>query len=219
VTSHDDRRTSELFFETGVRGLVTYDMYRDGRRFSLGAAINAGLKNGGLKLDDWVLVIDADIVLPPDARETLERTPLIRNGIHGIDRVHCRGRATWERWRNEIGRGGAWDVRWLREFPIGARIAVRAEIAGSRGAGYVPLGFFQLWNAAQNGIRDYPVDERGTAEGSDILHSLRWPRISRQLIPDLVAIELGADQPTDVGVNWSGRRTPEFSIEEGAYRR
>jgi glycosyltransferase involved in cell wall biosynthesis len=219
VTGKDDIRTWEVAEANyGARVVFTDAMYGRGRRFSLGAAINEGLKS--LKLDDWVLVIDADIMLPPNARQTLERVPLVRNGIHGIDRVHCRGRAAWDRFTTEPRPVREWEVGQLRDFPVGARITAPASVTGDpRLAGYVPLGFFQLWNAAQNGIRDYPIDERGTAEGSDILHALRWPRISRQLIPDLVGIELGTDQPTDVGVNWNGRRTPEFSLEGGPYRR
>ena len=82
-----------------------------------------------------------------------------------------------------------------------------------------PLDSFNSGTPRENGIRDYPIDERGTAEGSDILHALRWPRVSRHLIPDLVAIELGTDSDDDVGVNWAGRRSPEFSAEGGPYRR
>ena len=109
---------------------------------------------------------------------------------------------------------------FLRDFPIGARIQVPSEIArpcrrrlrsvavtSSSGTPARPI------------VRDYPADERGTAEGSDLLHALRWPRRDRELIPDLVAIELGTDSAGDVGVNWAGRRTPEFSAEGGPYRK
>ena len=228
VTAPGNRRTQRVCdgydFEE-VRVVETTAMFDHDRRFSLGAAINAGLCE--LALDDWVLVIDADIVLPRNARETLEHVPLAPNGIHGIDRVHCRGHASWRRFTTTPRAAREGDVAFLRDFEMGARIQVPAAISGDEAgnpwnrwsAGWVPLGFFQLWNAGETGIRDYPADERGTAEGSDILHSLRWPRIGRHLIPDLVGIELCTDPGTEVGPNWSGRRTPEFSIEGGPYRR
>ena len=40
-------------------------------------------------------------------------------------------------------------------------------------SGYVPCGYFQLWNPFVSRVDDYPIDDRGTAEGSDMLHALR----------------------------------------------
>ncbi len=217
VTSPADRRTRELCRSRGVRTVVTTAMFDHGRKFSLGAAINAGLRL--LDPDDWVLVVDADIVLPTWTRETLEGAELSPRKLYGVDRVHCRGWHTWRRFQATPRALLGWETVFLRDFPIGARIQVPSAIAGIAGGGYVPCGYFQLWNAGCTGVCDHPADERGTAEGSDILHSLRWLRHERELIPDLVAIELGTDQPGEVGVNWTGRRTPEFSAEGGPYRR
>ena len=109
-----------------------------------------------------------------------------------------------------------WEIPFLRDFPVGARMRYPGlEI----NAGYLPCGYFQLWNAAATGYRDYPIHPAGTAEGSDMLFSLQFPRPYRELIADIVAIELGTDSLGDVGVNWAGRRTPEFSAEGGPYRK
>ena len=82
--------------------------------------------------------------------------------------------------------------------------------------GYLPCGYFQLWNARATGYRDYPIHGAGTAEGSDLMHAARFPRQYRELIPELVGIQLETDGPADpVGVNWAGRRTAEFSAEGG----
>jgi glycosyltransferase involved in cell wall biosynthesis len=210
VTTAEDHRTRKLCIAHGVRSILSTAMYADGRKFSLGAAINSGLRF--LKLDDWALVIDADIVLPRNTRETLNTIGLDPKNIYGIDRVHCRGRFAWDQFITQPRPVRQWEVPLLRDFEMGARIRVP-------GSGYVPCGYFQFWNAGWTKIRDYPIDDRGTAEGSDMIHSLRWDRCDRTLIPDLVGVELGTDLPGDVGVNWSGRRTPEFSIEEGPYRR
>jgi hypothetical protein len=106
------------------------------------------------------------------------------------------------------------EVPFLRTFRPGARI--KFDHLG----GWVPCGFFSLWNPRGSGVRDYPVHELGTAEGSDLMHAARWPRRHRELIPEIVAVELGTDEPVDpIGINWAGRKTPEFSIEGGPYRR
>jgi hypothetical protein len=225
VTEPDDMRTRHVAKQAGVRTCITTAMYDADRKFSLGAAINAGLKS--LKQDAWVLVVDADIMLPANTRDIIGYVPLLPSGIHGIDRVHCRGRAAWDKFATTTRPVREWNVSYLRDFPVGSRITVPTRITGDGDgtlgvkwtAGYVPSGFWQLWNPIQSKIPDYPIDERGTAEGSDILHALRWPRMSRNLIPDLVAIELGTDKPTEVGANWAGRTTPEFSREGGPYRR
>ena len=60
----------------------------------------------------------------------------------------------------------------------------------------MPCGFFQLWNAGATGYRDYPIHENGTAEGSDMLHAARFPRQYRELIPEIVGIQLETDTAT-----------------------
>ncbi len=165
-----------------------------------------------MKLDDWVLVVDADIVLPPRMHRTLQYMRLDPYCLYGADRVHCRGWNAWHNYCSVPRPVRQWEITPLRDFEIGARIQIPGD-------GYVPCGYFQLWSAAATGYRDYPIDERGTAEASDMLHASRFPRIFRQLIPEIVCIELGTDASGDVGANWAGRRTPEFSIEGGPYRR
>jgi hypothetical protein len=213
VTAVGDVRTQAVCKENDVRFYFTQEMYAGDRRFSLGAAINAGLAN--LRLDGWVLVIDSDIVLPPRTHQTFDRIDLDREKLYGIDRVHCRGWETWHRFCDRPQFERLWEVRFLRDFPTGARI----RLQDGPFAGYVPCGFFQLWNAGATGYRDYPIHEAGTAEGSDLMHAARFPRKYRELIPEIVGIELGTDQPGNVGVDWAGRRSPEFSAAGGPYRR
>lgn len=215
VTSPDDRRTRELCKARGIRAVVTTAMYDHGRKFSLGAAIDAGLRD--LQLDEWVLVVDADIVLPAWTRSTLERLELDGRKLYGIDRVHCRGWHAWRRFCTTPRAVMQWEVPFLRDFPVNARM----QYPSTRDvAGYFPCGYFQLWHPWVSEVENYPANAAGTAEGSDLEHALRWPRRLRELIPDLVAIQLETDQPEDpVGANWAGRKTPEFSAEGGTYRK
>jgi hypothetical protein len=211
VTAPADQRTRELCRREEVRAVVTTAMYDHGRQFSLGAAVDAGLR--ALPLSEWALVIDADIVLPGGVHRTLQYLKLDREKLYGIDRVHCRGWQAAYRFTTEPRTVCTAEVPFLRAFPVGARISLPDH-------GYLPCGFFQLWNARATGYIDYPIDPRGTAGGSDMLHAARFPRQYRELIPEIVGIQLETDAPDDpVGVNWCGRRTAEFSAEGGPYRR
>ena len=60
VTTPDDGRTHRVCKRHGVRFLPTRCFYREGEPFNKARGINYGLAN--LKLDGWVLHIDADIV-------------------------------------------------------------------------------------------------------------------------------------------------------------
>jgi hypothetical protein len=211
VTAPQDRRTRELCRKEDVHVLVTTAMFDNGRRFSLGAALDAGLRS--IPLEDWALVVDADIVLPSGTRRILSHSRLDKFKLYGIDRVHCRGWHAARKFSTSPRVMRTAEVPFLRDFPMGARISLPDY-------GYMPCGFFQFWNAGATGYRDYPIHEAGTAQGSDMLHSARFPRQYRELLPDPVGLQLETDQPNDpVGVNWAGRRTAEFSAEGGPYRR
>ena len=139
--------------------------------------------------------------LPPNSPAPAARRKALR-----IDRVHCRGWHTWRRFVSTPRLIQTCEVPFLRDFPAGARI----QLAGH---GYMPCGYFQLWHAGATGYRDYPIHENGTAEGSDMLHAARFPRQYRELIPEIVGIQLETDTAADpVGVNWAGRRTAEFML-------
>ena len=213
VTAPADSRTRELCRREEARAVVTTAMHDHGRRFSLGAAVDAGLR--ALPLTDWALVIDADIVLPRQTHRTLQYLQLDRSKIYGIDRVHCRGWYAAARFTTTPRTVRTAEVLYLRDFPIGARISPPEH------DGYLPCGYFQLWNAGATGYRDYPIHPAGNDPGgSDMLHSARFPRQYRELIPELVGIQLETDGPDDpVGVNWAGRKTAEFSEAGGPYRR
>ncbi len=77
--------------------------------------------------------------------------------------------------------------------------------------GYVPIGFFQMWNRAST-ITRYPTTQDAGAEHTDVLHGLQWPRPDRILIPEIIAVHLESE-PCAMGANWKGRITKQFGPE------
>lgn len=202
VTDSKDSATQRLCEHQFVTCVVTDDFYKDDHAFNKGRGINKGLEK--LNPTDWVLHMDADIVLPSRSRQMLTSVcDLNDDCIYGIDRLMCPDFTTWSRHQANPTLTHAAEMFVVPDaFPVGTRVA---KLDGS---GYLPIGFFQLWNAGKTGIREYP-DRHGTAGRADMLHALRWPRQKRQLIPELFGVHLGS--PIAKGrTNWRGRIADPF---------
>ena len=198
VTSPTDKATIRLCRQHAVRAVLTDAFYEHGSRFSLGRGINAGLKV--CARDDWVLVVDADIVLPRHTRGALDFAELDPKKLYGIDRVRCVGRRAWDAVRHEQ------QYRTPRVVAPPFRLEDRVAMPGF--GGWMPCGFFGLWNPAVSGIHDYAVAHQGTAEQSDMEQASRWKREDRVLLPEIIGVHLVTS--TDIGADWCGRATARF---------
>jgi hypothetical protein len=179
---------------------IATDAFRQGGKFCKGKGINAGL--AVLRQTDWLCHLDADIVLPPRAREFLDRAQLDRQCLYGIDRTMVPSWDAWARFVSDPQPQHAQQVFCFPgEFPTGVRIW-KPEYSG-----YLPLGYFQLWNVA-SGITTYPDEHKDAARG-DMLFAAQWARPKRALIPELFAWHLESAQGP-MGANWSGRTSPRF---------
>lgn len=201
VTAPDDRRARDLCEYHHVECVQTDAFFDKERAFAKSNGINAGLAR--LTGEDWLVHLDADIVLPPRSRALLERAALDPAALYGVDRMMCRSYAEWLAYvaAPEVQHSCDTFVQ-ANAFPLGARVArMDAE-------GYVPIGFFQLWNARATGIKSYP--DHGTADRSDLAFARQWPRGRRHLIPEIVAVHLASDDGSAMGMNWRGRRSGPF---------
>jgi hypothetical protein len=89
-------------------------------------------------------------------------------------------------------------------FQLGSRIAKTDN------DGYIPIGFFQLWNTRATGVKQYPMGH-GTSARADMGFARQWQRQNRHLIPEVVAIHLESE-PAANGANWRGRQTKPFRL-------
>ncbi len=207
VTSQADAGTIAVCTRYGVRTAFCPYFNRGGQDFAKASAINIGLAH--LKLEDWVLHLDADIALPRSTRKHLANVELDPSCIHGIDRVECSSKAEWLSWlTNPDPYEKHYFHRGPRNWPAGSRVGHFDY------GGYAPIGFFQLWNRA-SGITRYPSVQRWDAEHTDVLHAIQWPRPKRVLIPEITAVHLSTGGK-DWGVNWHGRKSPRFGSAEVA---
>jgi len=202
VTDYEDLETKKLCEYYNVMCVQTDVFYEDGDKFNKGKGINEGLKY--LKLDGWVVHIDADIYLPPQTRSILENLPLDSSKIYGADRLMCPSYDEWKEFKNSPSPiQDAWIFVHLTRFPIGVRLCEYKSYHG----GYEPIGYFQLWNPVASSITSYP-NKHGFADRTDVLHCKKWPREKRELLPEIVLIHLESEP--GIGLNWKGRTTEKF---------
>lgn len=202
VTDTKDRLTADLCEHHHVECIKTDIFYANGASFNKGAGINEGLKQ--LSLAGWVCHMDADIALPPRTREVLERVDLDSLSIHGIDRIMCKSFDSWIRYiiKPEVQHSCDIFIQ-ANAFPLGVRVAKLKQ------SGYVPIGFFQLWNPMRTKNTIYR--EHTAADRGDMAFALQWDRLHRVLIPEIVGIHLESPMiDGKMGSNWSGRKTPTF---------
>jgi len=201
VTSHDDRRTQAVARKHGAICVQTDLFQKNGRNFNKGAALNAGFAR--FQYHGWRLHLDSDIALPDNFRRLLfNHTQLDPQSIYGADRVDVIGAAELAQVVHAGPQAAHSAFVGPNHFrPIGARYVDPL-------LGYVPIGFFQLWNAAAQ--KPYPYS-LGTAAHDDVMFAQQWAAPHRRHLPTVICYHLCA-QPPALGENWDGQRAqPRFS--------
>ena len=89
VTSPEDKETFDLYKYYNVPVVVTDKFYEDGAEFNKAKGINEGFKK--LVKVDWVLHLDADIMLLANFRQICKEDQLQKDAVYGIDRVNVVG--------------------------------------------------------------------------------------------------------------------------------
>lgn len=202
VTSPDDRETLQVAKFFHVESLATDCMFEDNQVFNKGKAVNAGLEH--VRFGGWVVQLDVDIVLPPQARDVLEHVDLCEQFLYGVDRVMCPSYEAWQKYM--ANPEPLYENGWVYPppFPLDGRLYSQED------RGYVPIGFFQLFHREANlGDPVYPT-EFDTAAGSDMAFARKFPRTHRHLLPELYALHLQTEDSTHAA-NWQGRKTARFA--------
>jgi hypothetical protein len=216
VTSHTDQETVRVCERNSVEHFKTDVFTEYGDPFNKGKAINLGLSN--LKKRDWLLHIDADIVLPHRYRDMLRRSMLKADCIYGADRVNVYGFENWQslkpRLNNHYQDNWFLDPDFIHEWnqpkPSGLRFGARVI---HKELGWVPIGYHQLWHTS-TGHRRYNFN-LGSASGADVFFPAQWPRDKRVLLPEVIVYHLDSEAEHQKGTNWSGRKSRPFKPDLG----
>ena len=207
VTTEEDAATRHLCHKHGLECLMTADFFRNGHKFNKGRGVARGLEH--LSHDDWLLHLDADMVLPRMTRQFLEAAHLDPKTLYGVDRAMVNG---WDAWQR---------LKQLRLFA--ARLALPGELPRRAVAGL----------AVRDDPRRLQSDRRvstvarvggrvpraphaaggyynGDASHDDVRFALQWDRRQRALIPELIAFHLASTAGKDWGANWGRRKSPPF---------
>jgi hypothetical protein len=149
VTSPEDKETQRLCEYWHVETVVTDVFYENADVFNKGKGIKEGLKRLGK--DGWVLHFDSDIYTLPSTREVLNLLPLDEKGVYSADRINCVGFANWAKYIQspELAHANT-GFLGMNAFENGARLLNLGR------DGYVPIGYFQLWNPQGSGVTEYP---------------------------------------------------------------
>ena len=198
VTSFEDKETQRICEFYHVECIRTDALQSRKKQFCKADGINEGLAR--LSLADWVIHLDADIWLPPQTRILLHRANLAKRMVYGIDRFIVKGFRQWQEFL-ETPQLQHENECWIHlgAFPLGTR--VMSPHAG----GYIPIGFFQMWNPSTSGIKQYP-SQHTDAGKTDMLFGKLWPRGLRGFIPEIVAYHLESEDG-GMEMNWRGRRS------------
>ena len=201
VTSAEDKETQRICEFHHVEVVTTDKLNSRWGTFCKGAGINEGLAK--LSKSDWVVHLDADIWLPPQTRHLIQNACLDKSMIYGCDRFMVKGYKAWEKFL-EMPVLQHEDFTWIHmhAFPIGTRVMHRHQ------GGWVPIGFFQLWNPGVSKIDLYP-EGHTDASREDTHFACYWTRSERGFLPEVVAYHL-ASEDAGHGTNWAGRKTSPF---------
>lgn len=199
VTHPDDKKTQDLCTKFGVDCLKTTIFHEDGDKFNKGRAINLGLSH--LRHNDWILHLDADIVLPHKFRNMLKHSKLKKENIYGADRLDTLSYENWITNKHKTIPQHQWRymVTPTPEFPLASRLLHQEY-------GYCPIGYFQLWHSNQRRI--YSVIN-GSAEHADVMFAVQWARENRILLPEFFVYHLESER-SSMGINWEGRKSKPF---------
>lgn len=200
LTAPDDLATVELAEEVGVEVFITPAWY-DGGPLNKGLALNEWLSaRQALDENEWLMVLDADILFPPDCILPIDN--LDPKQLYSIRRRMC------------------WDldqfVKYLRgdldltQFPTYVPRIIDGKVWGHRPTSNPAAlsGYLQLW-CPRHSVGHSLFAPTGTAADYDVEFGLSFPEDMRSYIPDCDVLHLGP-----IGTNWSGRRSPLWSLQQ-----
>lgn len=185
VTSPDDSETQAVCKDNNI-GFVKSTRGLKSGKFNKGIFINDGFD--ALRKTDWILHLDADMVLYDDSRKKIEQQAVDPDVLYGVARQLCPSAQEWDNYL-QTGKQ-AWPRQDHRKC--------------------IGMGFFQLFNSRAQALQQrtiwYP-EQFDTAGRSDRFFFRQWQRHAKLRSMATVHLEEGS---APMSTNWQGRKTPRF---------
>ena len=199
LTAPEDLDTIALAEREEVSLHITSVWRENGATFNKAAAINSFLDERNLNgTDSWVLLLDADILLPDDLHRDV--ATLDPQGLYSIKRRMCE---TEQEWRELItGR------RRIDELPLYVPAVVNGKVWKHRPTDNPAAlcGYLQLWHATRAvGLKRLPASSNATSY--DVLFAFSFPDALRSFIEGREVLHLGPRK-----TNWDGRVSPRWNL-------
>jgi glycosyltransferase involved in cell wall biosynthesis len=192
VTATKDIPTRKVCSSYDVNTLATDAFYENGDKFNKARAINVALDR--IKPKDWVLFLDADIVLPLDFGERIREQVLDPEKLY----YTCRGTVPKIKVEETVYRLKV-NPALRNSFPV-----------KDPGVDAHPWGYFQLVNVKCSRLSDVDYRWMSThhkcANEYDTEFKNKWPSDQQVMLPkdQFKVLHLGHGPR---GVNWEGRVT------------
>jgi hypothetical protein len=199
VTSTQDKETFDVCKYYGVTCIMTDKFFDNGAPFNKAKGINEGLKK--LTQIDWMLHLDADIILPANFRQICKDDQLQKDAIYGIDRINVIGDE--ELFRLFITKNSQIKQWTYLNQKTEYEPAFRLHNLNS---GYNVIGFFQLWhsNYLKNNLK-YPENHTSAAR-TDVGFQQQWNLDKRLLYPGIIGYHI-MTEALPKGYDWNGRKS------------
>jgi hypothetical protein len=183
ITDSNDMMTQKICDLYGVNCVITDKFYENGAVFNKGNGINEGIKS--IKDPEWILLTDADIILPSNFIDILSNRGVNQNVLYSASRFLC---YTYDK---------------FQQFTRGEITLFDMDEARS----CQPIGYFQLFfyfhPALTGNEYVYPIHSKD-ASWSDMLFA-DYFKNQKECIDDIKLIHLGKDRE-----NWTGRKSNRF---------
>jgi hypothetical protein len=194
VTSPEDSQTTEVAKKYGAQVVTSNNYQARNASFNKGAMLNAGVT--ALDYDDWVMFTDADILLPPNFRETFNQNVWNPGVLYSATRVHTP--------TGDL-------LQWIDKYKNNPSLADSLLILNPF-ADQDAWGYFQLFHSAATSLRnrgrDLYSEDFLSAGGVDKHFMELWPPDKQHLTCfEVIHIDHGSHT-----LNWSGRRSPPLVL-------
>ena len=148
VTSINDEECQKICQKFNVNCVVTERMYENGAKFNKGKAINEGIKS--LLNPNWILLIDADIIVPESFTESFKDNYTNINSLYVCNRIMFKEYESYLDWKSGSG--------------------LKSQVSTLNG-----IGYFQLFNINSNCLQKIIYSETSNnASRSDIYFKNRF---------------------------------------------